>query len=89
MLSISYRLLVMPNTMMVRILTVLEELKETQRVHGSMLQSLLRKVNEQQETTELPKDTNLPLSTMEEFDCFEEKAQDSAFQTAMVRSTAY
>ena len=71
-------------SMMVRILNVLEEMKETQRVHGGMLQSLLRKVNEHREQLEMPNDANLPLATAGDFDAFEVKAQDAAFQTAIV-----
>ena len=62
----------MPSSVILWVLTVLEEVKETQRLHGSMLQSLLRKINEQQEIVELPREVNLPMSTLEEFDGLED-----------------
>lgn len=70
--------------MLLRILTVLEEVKETQRVHSSMIQSALRRLSDQHEIPELPPGVDLPLRSLEELDIFEEKATEKAFCDAMV-----
>ena len=57
---------------------------ETQRLHGSLLQSVLRQLNHQAEPTNLPDGVRLPLKTQEDLDNFEEKASSTSFQTAMV-----
>jgi len=40
--------------LLVRVLTLLEEVKETQRVHGSMLQSVMRQLSTDKEQPTLP-----------------------------------
>ena len=70
--------------MLLRILTVLEEVKETQRVHSSMIQSALRHLSDQHELPELPSGVDLPLRSLEELDRFEEKASEKTFFDAMV-----
>jgi hypothetical protein len=70
--------------MLLRILTVLEEVKETQRVHSSMIQSALRRLSEQYEPSELPPGVDLPLRSLEDLDAFEEKANEKTFCNAMV-----
>jgi hypothetical protein len=72
------------NGLMLRVLTVLVDLKETNRVHGSMLQVILRRLNEQHEQAELPSGIDRPLGTLEELDAFEEKAQEKGLRDVMV-----
>ena len=72
------------NGLMLRILTSIEELKETQRIHGSMLQSILRRMNEQHDQHKLPSDVALPLRSLKELRVFEEKAKEKIFCDAMV-----
>jgi hypothetical protein len=72
------------NGILLRLLTALEDIKETQRVQNSMLQSIMRRMKEKHEQAELPEGLLLPLRTMEELDAFEEKAEDKAFCNAVV-----
>ena len=70
--------------LLLRVLTALEHVKETQRVQCGILQSILRRMNERHEPSELPQEAALPLRTMDDFDAFEEMAKDRAFADAVV-----
>ena len=70
--------------MMMQVLSVLSELKESQRVMVSMLQSILRQLDASHDQPELPSDLALPLGSLQELDRFEEKASQKAFFDALV-----
>ena len=72
--------------LMIRMLTMMEELKQTQQVHSSMLQLMLRQMDQREEMQALPEGIDVPLTSMDDFDNFEIKAEDAAFQKAMVNS---
>lgn len=72
--------------LMIRMLTMMEELKQTQQVHGSMLQLMLRQMDQREEMQTLPEGIDVQLTSMDDFDNFEIKVQDAAFQKAMVNS---
>ena len=49
------------NTAVAQVLTLLEEVKETQRVHTGIINSLLKQVNSVAEPAELTDDIEFPL----------------------------
>lgn len=71
--------------LMIRMLTMME-LNQTQQVHGSKLQLMLRQMDQREEMQALPEGIDVPLTSMDDFDNFEIKAEDAAFQKAMVNS---
>lgn len=72
--------------LILRALTILEEVKETQASHGRAIQSILRQLGNRHDAAEVPEGVSLPLRTATEFDEFEEKVTDQPFQKAMVRT---
>lgn len=70
--------------LLVRVLTILEEIKETQRIQASMLQAVLRRLSTQQDGPTLPDGSDLPLVSLSAFDDFESKAKEPTFQNALV-----
>lgn len=72
--------------LMIRMLTMMEELKQTQQVLLSMQQQMLRQMDQREEMQALPEGIDVPLTSMDDFDNFEIKAEDAAFQKAMVNS---
>lgn len=67
-----------------RILYLLEDIKQTQRVHGGLLQSLLRKGSVVPDDVELPEDAQFPISTLDEFHHMERCLRDTNFQQRVV-----
>ncbi|KAA0702512.1 hypothetical protein E1301_Tti021314 [Triplophysa tibetana] len=65
--------------MFVRLLTILEEIKETQRVHGRMIQALLTQRDGTTVAT-LPEDIIFPLKTVSDVDAMEQKLADPTLQ---------
>lgn len=63
----------------------IEDLKETQRVQGGMLQTLIRQ-NKVDSNVSLPQGATatFPLGTVEEFDAMEQKLADPAFASGLV-----
>lgn len=68
---------------MLRIFTVLEEIRETQRIHSTILQSLTRQMNPQPEEAALP-DVTFPLTSEAQFDDLENRLTEISFQNALV-----
>lgn len=68
-----------------RLLTVLEEIKETQRVHGRMIQSLLTQ-QDARAVAALPEDIVFPLRTVSDITAMEQKLSDPTFQKQVVCS---
>lgn len=67
------------------LLTVLEEIKETQRVHGRMIQSLLTQ-QDARAVAALPEDIVFPLRTVSDVTAMEQKLSDPTFQKQVVCS---
>ena len=63
---------------MQRLLTTLEEIKETQKTHSVMLQSIMKQINTPQleNDNELPIDINFPLSNIKDINDLEEQLKD-------------
>jgi len=61
-------------------------MRETQRIQGSMMQSILRHLEPQLPNVSLPEGVTLPLTVMSEFDDFEARLNDPAFLKAIVSS---
>jgi len=69
---------------LLRVLTGLEDVKETLRIHGSMLQSVMRQLSTDRDLPDLPDGVHFPLQSEAEFDEFEKRASDASFQKAWV-----
>nr|XP_055051218.1 uncharacterized protein LOC129437076 [Misgurnus anguillicaudatus] len=76
------------DSMFARLLTVLEEIKETQKVHGRMLQSLLTQRDATTVRAALPEDTVFPLRTVSDVDAMEQKLSDPTFLNQVVAVVA-
>lgn len=68
--------------MFTKILTVLEEVKETQRVHGKMLNVLLKK--QDGSMVEVPEGVVLPLKTQADLEALDQKLGDRSVMSAVV-----
>ncbi|XP_039536305.1 uncharacterized protein LOC120484925 [Pimephales promelas] len=71
------------DAMFARLLTILEEIKETQRVHGRMIQSLLTQ-RDASTVAALPEDIVFPLRTVSDVDVMEQKLADPTFHKRVV-----
>lgn len=74
------------NAAFLKLFTLLEDVRETQRVQGSMLQSIMRHLEPQQPDAVLPEGVTLPLTSMSAFDELEANLSDPACQSAIVSS---
>ena len=72
---------------LLRVLTVLEDVKETLRIHGSLLQFVLRKLSTDGDHPDLPDSVHFPLQSEAKFDEFEKRAGDTSLQKALVSFT--
>ncbi|XDV26361.1 hypothetical protein PO909_030105 [Leuciscus waleckii] len=73
-------------TMFTKLLTVLEEVKETQRVHGKMLNALLKK--QDGSVLEVPEGVVLPLKTQADLEALDQKLGDRSLMSAVVAMVA-
>ncbi|XP_060775864.1 uncharacterized protein LOC132885328 [Neoarius graeffei] len=75
------------DSMFVRILTLLEEVKDTQRNHGRILQALLQdRHNIANPVCSTPE--GFPLKTVNEVDCMEEKLANPTFMSELIAAVA-
>lgn len=74
------------NGILLRVLTVLEDVKETLRVQGSMLASVMRQLSTDKEIPALPDGVHFPIHSEAAFDAFERTATDTSVQKALVSS---
>lgn len=65
-----------------KLLTIVEEIKETQKVHGKMLNVLLKK--EDASVMEVPDGVVFPLQTQADVEALEEKLGDRSLMSAVV-----
>lgn len=72
-------------SMFVRVLTLLEDIKETQKVHSRMLQSLLKQ-HDGPATALLPEGAVFPLRTVADVEALEQKLADTVFLKEVVNS---
>ena len=72
------------NTTVAQVLKLLEEVKETQRVHTGILNSLLKTVNSVAEHAELPDDIEFPLKTTDDRNKLEENLKDKTIRNQLV-----
>ncbi|XP_076875471.1 uncharacterized protein LOC143525422 isoform X2 [Brachyhypopomus gauderio] len=70
--------------MFLRILTILEEIKATQAVHGSMIQALLMQRDCSNTVPLLPEGATFPLTSFKDVEDIELKLSDPAFQKNVV-----
>ncbi|KAJ8018070.1 hypothetical protein HOLleu_44144 [Holothuria leucospilota] len=68
---------------MQRILGLLEELKDTQRIHGSLLSTLLRKQEVELDCEDFPEAAAFPLKSVEELNRMEQKLADPACEKGL------
>lgn len=68
--------------MFTKLLTVLEEVKETQRVHGKMLNALLKK--QDGSVVEVPEGVVLPLKTQADLEALDQKLSDRSLMSDAV-----
>lgn len=73
--------------MFTKILTILEELKETRCVHGMMLNALLKK--QDGSVIEVPEGVVLPLKTQADLEALDQKLEDRSVMAAVVSSVIY
>lgn len=71
--------------MFVKLLTLLEEVKETQRVHSNMLNALLKQPNHES-LPDVPEGAVFPLTTTEDVEAMNEKLHDPRFMSSVVGS---
>ncbi|XP_056101434.1 uncharacterized protein LOC130080162 [Rhinichthys klamathensis goyatoka] len=71
----------------VKLLTLLEEVKETQRVHSNMLNALLKQHNHES-LPNVPEEAVFPLTTTEEVEAMNEKLLDPRFMSSVVAMVA-
>ncbi|XP_072567606.1 uncharacterized protein [Paramormyrops kingsleyae] len=72
------------DAMFIRVLTVLEEVKATQKVHGAMIQSLLRQSDKTSTASCLPEGAEFPLETPSDVEAMEQKLLDPDFSKDVV-----
>ncbi|XP_016099609.1 uncharacterized protein [Sinocyclocheilus grahami] len=72
--------------MFTKLLTILEEVKETQRVHGKMLNALLKK--QDGSVVEVPEGVALPLKTQSDLEALDQKLGDRSVMSAVVTMVA-
>ncbi len=70
--------------MFIKLLTLLEEVKETQRVHSNMLNALLKQHDEP--LPEDPEGIVFPITTTEDLEAMNEKLQDPRVMSIVVSS---
>ncbi len=70
--------------MFTKLLTILEEVKETQHVHGKMLTVLLKK--QDGSVVEVPEGVVLPLKTQADLEALDQKLGDHTVMSAVVSS---
>jgi SAM-dependent MidA family methyltransferase len=71
---------------LIRIITLLEEIKEFQKVQNGNMQAMFRVLKCANEVPTLPADVSFPLTDMESFDAMEVKLlEDATFFNALVR----
>jgi len=70
--------------LMLKILTAIESIKETQSVHGKHLQQLLKQGSKPTEPSVLPASIKLPLTSTEEFEALNVQLQDNGIMTRLV-----
>ncbi|KAJ8046375.1 hypothetical protein HOLleu_05025 [Holothuria leucospilota] len=68
---------------MQKVLALLEDVRETQRIHSGILKSLLQKGRVEHESYSLPDGVKLPLKSLAELDAVEERLADSTFQIGL------
>ncbi|XP_038126614.1 uncharacterized protein LOC119773626 [Cyprinodon tularosa] len=73
--------------MFVRVLTLLEDIKDTQRVHSRMLQSLLKQ-RDGPVAAVLPEGARFPLQTVQDVEALEQKLLDPVFLKEVVAVVA-
>lgn len=67
-----------------RVLSLLVEIKETQRLQSNQLNSILRRSSEPLEQAALPGGISFPLKSLEQFTEIEERLKDQDCLTAVV-----
>ncbi len=72
------------SAMFIKLLTLLEEVKETQRVHSNMLNALLKQHDEP--LPEDPEGIVFPITTTEDLEAMNEKLQDPRLMSIVVSS---
>jgi hypothetical protein len=70
--------------MMRRLIGILEDVRETQRVHSSMLQNLMRQGVRTDDPVALPEGVSFPLKSIEEFQEMELRLADPTFLNGIV-----
>lgn len=75
------------SSMFIRVLTLLEDIKDTQRVHSRMLQSLLKQ-NDGPVAAVLPAGAVFPLQTVADVEALEQKLSDPVFLKEVVTVVA-
>ena len=71
---------------MQKLLTTIEEIKETQKTYSVMLQSIMRQINTLQleNDNELPNDIHFPLSNIKDINDLEEHLKDQSIKRTLV-----
>nr|XP_047144169.1 uncharacterized protein LOC124817787 [Hydra vulgaris] len=70
-----------------RLITTLEEIKETQKTHSAMLQSIMRQINTPQveKDNELPVGIDLRISSIKDINDLEEQLKDCSIKRILMR----
>jgi len=76
------------NRVLVKLLSVMEDIRQTQKIHSAMLQSIQRQMQATSSTEEskLPDNIKLPLSSIGDVDALENTLSDETVKKTLVRS---
>ena len=67
-----------------QVLSLLEDIRDTQRVHSTLLQALVRKTNTVPDDVALPNEILFPMTCTEDFDKIEKELLDQAILNRVV-----
>ncbi len=78
----------MTTQLLLKLLSAFEDVKQTQKLHSSMLQSIMKQLQAPSRSVDgtMPENVKFPLATCEDVDALEQHLQDAATKTVLVRT---
>jgi len=77
--------------MLVRLLSTIEDIRQTQKLHSAQLQSIMKQLQAPSRNPQatMPENIKFPLATYEEVDGLEQHLQDSGTKETLVRPVKF